>query len=91
MADPEQQDSYYHPGGVPITPQAVRFGYEFPVHVSKHVWSTACVSTGVPSRHNTNVEQRIWHLLQYCYEGMAKKLRLPVVWVQSPILEPRSP
>jgi len=74
MADPEQQDSYYHPGGVPITPQAVRFGYEFPVYVSKHVWGTACVAEGIPSKHSTNLDKRIWHLLQYCYEGMAKKL-----------------
>jgi hypothetical protein len=74
MADPEREDSYYHPDGIPITPQARRFGYEFPVYVSKLVWGKVCVAVGIPSKHGTNLEKRIWHLLQYCYEGMAKKL-----------------
>lgn len=74
MADSERENSYYHPAGVPITPQARRFGYEFPVWVSDIVWSTVCTTAGIPSKHGTSLEQRIWHLLQYCYEGMAKKL-----------------
>ena len=74
MDDTEREDSYYHPGGVPITPQARRFGYEFPVYVSDVVWSDCCVAMGIPSRRGENLEKRIWHLLQYCYEGMAKKL-----------------
>ena len=74
MADAEREDSYYHPGGVPITPQARRFGYEFPVYVSDSVWAAFCIANGIASRHQQNLEQRIWHLLQHCYEGMAKKL-----------------
>jgi len=74
MADAEREDSYYHPGGVPITPQARRFGYEFPVYVSDVVWSKVCIAINIPSRKGANLEQRIWHLLQYCYDGMAKKL-----------------
>jgi hypothetical protein len=74
MADAEREDSYYNPGGVPITPQARRFGYEFPVYVSEGVWRDVCVPQGIASRHAQNLEQRIWHLLQYCYEGMTKKL-----------------
>jgi len=74
MADAERKDSYYHPGGIPVTPQARRFGYEFPVYVSKHVWGVACIAEGIPSKHGTNLDKRIWHLLEYCYEGMAKKL-----------------
>lgn len=74
MADPEREDAYYHPSGIPITPQARRFGYEFPVYVSDVVWSTLCVSTGIPSKHGTNIDKRIFHLLQYCYDGMTKEL-----------------
>ena len=74
MADAEREDSYYHPAGVPISPQARRFGYEFPVYVSDVVWKKVCVAHGIPSKHDTNLEKRIWHLLQYCYDGMSKKL-----------------
>jgi len=74
MADAEREDSYYYPGGVPITPQARRFGYEFPVFVSKGVWRDCCIATDIATRLGTSLELRIWHLLQCCYEGMAKKL-----------------
>jgi len=74
MDDPEREGSYYHPGGVPITPQAHRFGYEFPVYVSNIIWGDMCIAVGIPQRHDTGLEKRIWHLLQYCYDGMAKKL-----------------
>ncbi len=70
----QREDSYYNPAGVPITPQARRFGYEFPVYVSSIVWSKVCIAQGIPSKHAASLEQRIWHLLQYCYEGMAKKM-----------------
>ena len=74
MSDQELQDSCYIPSGVPITPQARRFGYEFPVWVSKTVWAEQCVAVGIKSRHGTNLDRRIIELLQYCYEGMTKRL-----------------
>jgi len=73
MEDREQH-AHYHPNGVPITPQARRFGYEFPVYVSRAVWSAFCMNSGLPSRHMETLEGRIQKLLAYCYEGMAKKL-----------------
>ena len=77
MEDPKREDAdshYFHPGGVPVTPQARRFGYEFPVYVSTTVWAAQCISEGIASRHSQNLEKRIWHVLQACYDGMAKKL-----------------
>ena len=74
MDDTERDDSSYHPAGVPLTPQARRFGYEFPVYCSQYIWKTMCVASGVSSKRNTNTEKRINHLLQYCYDGMIKKL-----------------
>ena len=74
MADSEQDDSYYHPGGIPITPQARRIGYIFPVYVSKTVWDQTCLLKGVSSRHRVTQDGRIGELLNQCYEGMIKKL-----------------
>lgn len=74
MSDQEQQDACYHPAGVPVTPQARQFGYEFPVHVSTTVWREQCVAIGIMSRHNATLDRRIIELLQYCYDGMLKKL-----------------
>jgi hypothetical protein len=66
-----EEHAHYHPGGVPITPQARRFGYEFPVYVSHTVWDAQCSWTeGI----HTNTEKRIVELLQFCYDGMLKKL-----------------
>ena len=69
----EQEESRYYPTGVPITPQASQFGYEFPVYVSATVFKNQCLWHG-PMRYNTNTEKRIVELLQHCYEGMCKKL-----------------
>ena len=74
MADAEREHSYYHPGGVPVTPQARRFGFEFPVYVSKAVFGMACIAEGIASKHNTHTEKRIWELLESCYAGLGKKL-----------------
>ncbi len=70
----EREDSYYYPGGVPITPQARRFGYEFPVYVSGVVWDTYVHPGKLALEYDKGQERRIWELLQFCYEGMAKKL-----------------
>ena len=74
MSDQEREDSYYHPAGVPVTPQARQFGYEFPVHVSTTVWREQCVAIGIMSKHNTGLDRRVIELLQYCYDGMLKRL-----------------
>lgn len=69
----ELADALYFPAGITVTPQARRFGYEFPVYVSDVVWSNYCMYSG-SSRHGTNQHRRIVELLQYCYEGMTKRL-----------------
>lgn len=69
----ELADALYFPAGITITPQARRFGYEFPVYVSDVVWSNYCMYSG-SSRHGTNQHRRIVELLQYCYDGMTKRL-----------------
>lgn len=74
MENSEREDSRYHPSGVPISPQARRFGYEFPVYVSQTVWAQQCTCVDIPSRHGLSLEKRIVELLQYCYNGMAKRL-----------------
>lgn len=74
MSDQEQENSYYHPGGVPVTPQARKLGYDFPVYVSNTVWREQCVAIGIMSKHNATLDRRIIELLQYCYEGMIKRL-----------------
>ena len=71
MADTERDDAYYHLGGVPITPQARKFGYEFPVYVSKNVWSQQCMWD---HGRGTSTDRRILELLQYAYDGMIKAL-----------------
>ncbi len=73
MDSPELQDHCYKPSGVPVTPQARRLGYEFPVYVSDPVFSEACRWNGI-SRFETSVDRRIYELIQYAYEGMLKKL-----------------
>lgn len=74
MEKNERESAYYHPGGIPITPQARKFGYEFPVWVSDNVWAGYCVASGINPKRNTSTDKRIIELLQYCYQGMAKKL-----------------
>ena len=74
MENPEQEHPYYYPTGTPVTPTARRFGYEFPVYVSNTVWHNVCTWIGGTSRVNTHTDKRIFELLQYCYEGMMKKL-----------------
>lgn len=69
-----EEVEFHQPGGVPITPQARRFGYEFPVFVSKTVWAGQCLFVGSPNKRGTSTERRITELLQYCYDGMTKKL-----------------
>ena len=73
MEDPEHQVPRYHYLGIPVTPQATRLGYEFPVYVSENVWANCCAYNG-SSRHDTNLDRRINELLASCYEGMLKKL-----------------
>jgi hypothetical protein len=73
MDDSELQDSCYLHHGVPVTPQARKLGYEFPVFVSQVVWAEACLWNGA-GRFETSVDRRIIELIQACYEGMLKKL-----------------
>jgi len=73
MDSSELQDSCYLHHGVPITPQARKLGYEFPVFVSNIVWQEACLWNGA-GRFESNVDRRIIELVTACYEGMLKRL-----------------
>lgn len=75
MESSEQEHSHYWPGEgtIPITPQAVRFGYVFPVYVTKSVWRD--VITWTPQKgKETSAEKRIYDLLDSCWKGMGKAL-----------------
>lgn len=74
MASSEREDSYYHPTGIPITPQARQFGFEFPVYVSPYVWKHMCSSNGIRASKGVTTDSRITRLLQHAYEGLGKKL-----------------
>ena len=75
MEDQEQEHHHYWPGEgcIPITPQASRYGYVFPVHVTRSVWSNAITWTPQRNRKDT-AESRIYDLCHACYEGMGKAL-----------------
>lgn len=79
MDDSQQEDAYYYPDGVPVTPQAKRLGYEFPVYVSKTVWSENC-SWG--HGRETSTDKRIFELLTASWEGMMKRLAVSDDFVQ---------
>ncbi len=59
---------------VPITPQARRVGFEFPVYVTQTIWNRCISWTGGPYRHNTSPDRRIFELLDACSTGLQKKL-----------------
>lgn len=73
MDDTEREDACYKPSGIPVTPQARKLGYEFPVYVSDVVWRQACVFAG-SSRLETTLDRRIYELISSCYDGMIKRL-----------------
>lgn len=75
MESSEQGHSHYWPGEglIPITPQAARYGYVFPVYVTDTVWKDSITWTP-RSKVDTNADKRIYDLLASCYEGMGKAL-----------------
>lgn len=73
MANPELEDACYLPTGIPVTPQARRIGYTFPVYVSHTVFAKACKWDG-HSRFQTNFDKRINELIVHAYDGMIKRL-----------------
>ena len=64
---------YYQPGEgtVPVTSQAKRMGYPFPVYVTRNVWRE-CISW--QGGRNTSSDKRVFELIESCYAGMMKKL-----------------
>lgn len=76
MEDQEQIYSHYWPGEgcIPITPQAVRYGYVFPVYVTQAVWAPCITWTYTTKRKEVNADLRIYALLESCYNGMGKAL-----------------
>lgn len=73
MEDQEQVHSHYWPGKdcIPITPQAVRFGYVFPVYVTRTVWHSCITWT---QGRNQTADGRIYALLESAWHGMGKAL-----------------
>lgn len=73
MANSEPFHNHYWPGEnlVPITPQAQRFGYVFPVYVTRSVWS---LSISWKQGKSTNPDKRITELLDSSWKGMGKAL-----------------
>ena len=75
MESVEQEHHHYWPGDgtIPITPQAVRFGYVFPVYVTNSCWAE-CITWTPRKGVDTSAEKRIYDLLDSCYKGMGKRL-----------------
>lgn len=73
MDDQESLHSHYHPGErcIPITPQAVRRGWVFPVYVTDTVWGT-CISWRADK--HSSADKRIYELIDAVGEGMGKAL-----------------
>ena len=69
----EREEHYYYPGGVPVSPQARRVGFEMPVYVSHTVWANQCIWKG-SQLIGTNTDRRIVELITAVWEGMLKRL-----------------
>ena len=71
-----EEHSYYWPSKalVPITPQARRAGFEYPMYVTPAIWSRVLGWTGQPSKRKTSVDKRIYQLLESCSDGLTKRL-----------------
>lgn len=76
MESTEQEHHHYWPGKgcIPVTPQASRYGYVFPVHVTHSVWSNCITWSPQKGKEEQNADRRIYDLLDSCYRGMGKAL-----------------
>lgn len=74
MADAERENSHYHPSGIPLTPQARRLGFVFPVYISRAMWRVTCSMGEIKSKRCTSTDRRINELLVACHEGMLKRM-----------------
>ncbi len=76
MAEDIGEHSYYYPSDklIPVTPQARKVGFEYPIYVTERIWARALSWTGQSSKRKTNVERRIFQLLEACSDGLQKKL-----------------
>ena len=83
MEDSQPEHNHYRPGEgcIPLTPQATRFGYAFPVHVTRSVWAES-ISWVKQKGKETSAEKRIYDLLDSCYKGMGKALSTQIDMVQ---------
>lgn len=74
-SDPTDQDHHrYWPTGLtPITPQARRRGVAYPTYITDALWKRAVSWTG-PSRFKTNVDKRIFELIDSMIKGMDKRM-----------------
>jgi len=66
------EHNHYYPAGIPVTPQARRFGYPMDVYVTKGVWKNNCVWPGYSAA--TSTDRRLHDLLSSCFEGIGKGL-----------------
>jgi len=71
-----EEHSYYWPSKalVPITPQARRAGFEYPMYVTPAIWAKAISWSGESSKRNTGTDKRIFQLLESCSDGLTSRL-----------------
>ena len=73
MGSEEPTHSHYWPGDgcIPITPQARRLGWTYPVYVTQSVWT---YRVSWKQGKDTSTDKRIFDLLDSCWKGMGKAL-----------------
>ena len=71
-----EEHSYYWPSDVlvPITPQARRAGFEYPMYVTPAIWSKCLGWTGQSTKRKTSADKRIFQLLESCSDGLTSRL-----------------
>lgn len=78
MEDQELVHSHYWPGEgcIPVTPQARRLGWAFPVYVTDVVWGE-CITWSQKDntrKRSSNPDKRIFDILESAWQGMGKAL-----------------
>lgn len=71
-----EQHHHYWPGEctIPLTPQALRYGFKFKVYCTHAVWGDAVTWTTHKKHKEVSSETRIYDLLHACYSGLQSKL-----------------
>jgi len=71
-----EEHSYYWPSDelVPITPQARRAGFEYPMYVTPAIWNRCLGWANQSSKRKTSPDKRIYQLLESCSDGLTSRL-----------------